>query len=313
MVSEPKREGPMTGTKRARLCWLAYALVWAGSVAFLAARGGDWSSPIMSLLLFAAIPCALGWWLTRAGEPPGTPVARPPLELGAVLLYLLLYAFLFLGPGMSALRAALPPGPGQDALVFAAKLIVHVGLPVLLLFALRAQVRPLFDSGIGRKGFWPALIVLGVYLIALNAVVSPSLGNIGALQPSVPTLIWAVPVFYLLITLEAGLCEEFLYRAVLQSRLAAFLGSPAGAIPVAALLFALAHAPGLYLRGGPGVDGWSADPLQVAAFTIAVLSPVGLFFGTLWWRTRSLLLVVLLHGAIDVLPNLPRFLQHFAA
>lgn len=302
----------MAEGKRALLYWLGYALIWLGSVAWLAMNGADWASPIMSLLLFAALPCALGWWLTRSADPPETPVARPPLELGALLVYLALYAFLFLGPGMSALRAALAPGAGQDALVLAAKLLVHVGLPAALLLLLGAQVRPLFDSGLSRRGFWPALLVLGAYLVALNAMVSPSLANIGALQPSVPTLVWAVPVFYLLISLEAGLCEEFLYRAVLQTRLAAWLGSAGAAIPVMALLFALAHAPGLYLRGGPGVDGWSADPIQVAIFTVATLSPVGLFFGTIWWRTRSLLLVVLLHGAIDVLPNLPRFLQHVA-
>jgi membrane protease YdiL (CAAX protease family) len=303
----------VTETNRAASCWLAYGLLWASAVAWIAAGGGDWASPIMSLLLFAAIPCALGWWLTRRAEPPATAVARPDVELGAVLLYLAFYAFLFLGPGMSALRAALAPGAAQDLLVLAAKLLVHVAFPAALLLLLGARVRPLFDPGFKRKGFWPVLLVLGAYLLTLNAVVSPSLGNIGALHPSVPTLIWAVPVFYALISLEAGLCEEFLYRAVLQTRLAAWLGSAAAAIPVMALLFALAHAPGLYLRGGPGVDGWSANPFQVAAFTIAVLSPVGLFFGTIWWRTRSLLLVVLLHGAIDLLPNLPEFLQHFAS
>ena len=302
-MSEPRRASPY---------WLAYALIWGGSVGWLAASGGDWTSPMMSLLLFAAIPCALGWWPTRGAAPPETPVARPAVELAAVLLYLAAYALLFLGPGMSALRQALAPGAAQDALVLAAKLIVHVALPAALLALLGGQVRPLFDPGFRRKGFWPALIVLGAYLAAVNALVSPSLANIGALNPTIPTLVWAVPVFYLLISVEAGLCEEFLYRAVLQTRLAAWLGSAAGAIPVAALLFALAHAPGLYLRGGPGVDGWSANPLEVAAFTIAMLSPVGLLFGTLWWRTRSLLLVVLLHGAIDLLPNLPRFLQHFA-
>ncbi|HMG46848.1 MAG TPA: CPBP family glutamic-type intramembrane protease [Allosphingosinicella sp.] len=67
-----------------------------------------------------------------------------------------------------------------------------------------------------------------------------------------------------------------------------------------------------WYRAATGGAGWSANPLEVAAFTIAVLSPVGLFFGTLWWRTRSLLLIVLLHGAIDLLPNLAEFLQHFA-
>lgn len=302
----------MTEAKRALPYWLGYALIWLGAVGWLGMSGADWASPIMALLLFGVVPGALGWWLTRAADVPETPVARPGVELGAVIVYLALYAFLFLGPGMSALRAALAPGAAQDGLVLAAKLIVHVGLPAALLFLLGARVRPLFDAGLSRPGFWPALLVLGAYLVALNALVSPSLATIGALQPPVPTLIWAVPIFYLLVSIEAGLCEEFLYRAVLQTRLAAWLGSAAAAIPVMALLFALAHAPGLYLRGGPGVDGWSADPVQVAIFTIATLSPVGLFFGLVWWRTRSLLLVVLLHGAIDVLPNLPRFLQHVA-
>jgi membrane protease YdiL (CAAX protease family) len=95
---------------------------------------------------------------------------------------------------------------------------------------------------------------------------------------------------------------------VLQSRLAAVLRTPVGAIPVAASLFALAHWPGLYWRGGPGVDGWSPDPWQVAAFTIATLSPLGVMLGTAWWRTRSLLLIVLLHGAIDFLPSLSEFI-----
>lgn len=302
----------MREAKRALPYWLVYAVIWLGSVAWLAMRGADWTSPVMALLLFAALPCAIGWWLTRGAATPETVVARPKIELAAILLYLALYAFLFLGPGMSALRAAPAPGAAQDALVFAAKLVVHVALPAALLLMLGARVRPLFDAGIARKGFWPALVVLGAYFVALNAMVSPSLGNIGALQPTVPTLLWAVPVFYVLTSLEAGLCEEFLYRAVLQTRLAAFLGSAAAAIPVMALLFALAHAPGLYLRGGPGDDGWSADPIQVAVFTIATLSPVGLAFRLIWSRTRSLLLVVQLHGAIDLLPNLPRFLQHFA-
>jgi len=302
----------MTGIGRTASCWLAYGLLWAASVAYLAARGADWVFPIASLLLFGGLASGIAWALTRRSAAPEVPVARPPLELAAILLYLALYAFLFLGPGMSALRAVAPAGAAQDAIVLAAKLIVHVALPAALLFLLGARLRPLFDSGIGRRGFWPVLLVLGPLFLILLSIVSPSLRNIAALDPPVATLLWAAPLAYIWISLEAGLCEEFLYRAVLQSRVAAVIRTAAGAIPVASLIFALAHAPGLYLRGGPGVDGWSADPIQVAAFTIAMLSPVGLFFGMLWWRTRSLLLVVLLHGAIDVLPNLPEFLEHFA-
>jgi hypothetical protein len=52
--------------------------------------------------------------------------------------------------------------------------------------------------------------------------------------------------------------------------------------------------------------------VQVTAFTAAVLSPVALLFGTLWARTRSLLLIVLLHAAVDVLPNLHDFVRTWA-
>jgi uncharacterized protein len=106
-----------------------------------------------------------------------------------------------------------------------------------------------------------------------------------------------------------GGAREFLFRAVLQSRLAALLRSPTAGVVAAALLFALAHVPGLYLRGGPGVDGWSSDPLQVVAYTIAALSPLGVIFGIIYMRTKSLLLVVLLHGLFDVLPNLADFIR----
>lgn len=112
--------------------------------------------------------------------------------------------------------------------------------------------------------------------------------------------------------MEAGLSEEFLFRAVLQTRLAAWLGSMWAAVFIMSLLFGLAHAPGLFQRGGPAVDGWSTDPLQVVAHTIAVLSPTGLLFGSLYARTKSLLLVVLLHGLGDVLPNMPDYIRIWA-
>jgi membrane protease YdiL (CAAX protease family) len=90
------------------------------------------------------------------------------------------------------------------------------------------------------------------------------------------------------------------------------LRTEAGAVVAGALLFALAHVPGLYLRGHPGVDGYSPDPVRVIAFTVGVLSPVAVLFGTLWARTRNLLLIVLLHAAVDVLPNLSDFVKTWA-
>lgn len=302
----------MTNVRAGLACWGIYAAVWGAALGYLAIKGADWQSPVQLALIFGVGCTAIAWFLTRKSDAPPVPVDRPGLELGAVLIYLLLYVAAFLGWGMTTLRSLAEAGQEQDIIVLAGKLIVHVALPAFLLIALGARMRPLFDAGTSRRGFWPVLIVMSVIFVALLAVVSPSLERIGQLHPSVTTLLWAAPLSYLWITLEAGLCEEFLFRAVLQSRLAAVLRSPMAAVPIASLIFALAHAPGLYLRGGPGDDGWSRDMIEVVAGTIATLSPLSIFFGVVWARTRSLLLVAMLHGMIDVLPNMPEFLMHWA-
>jgi membrane protease YdiL (CAAX protease family) len=286
-----------------------YGLIWALATAYLAFKGADWFFPILSLAIFGITLSGVAWWLTRKSDAPPVPVARPKIELWAVLAYLAFYAFVVLGWAMGAIRAAVPAGQAQEIAVLALKLLVHVGLPLAILWALRARIREMFDSGLSRRGFWPTLIVLGAILIGLLAVVSPSLSQIAALKVGPATIAIGFVGAYLWIAIEAGLCEEFLFRAVLQSRLAAVLRSAPWAIVATSLLFALAHVPGLYLRGTPETDGWSTDPVQVIAFTIATLSPVSLLFGMLWSRTRSLLLIVALHAAIDVLPFTAEFIK----
>ena len=207
------------------------------------------------------------------------------------------------GIWLGTVREAVPEGPNQEWAVLAYKLLIHVGLPVAVIMLLGGAVRPLFDPGVNRRGFWPALIVLSALMFGLLALVSPSLQQIGALNLAPAAILFWVMASWFWLSLEAGLCEEFLFRACLQSRLAAWLKSPVSGILLTSVLFGLAHWPGLYLRGGPGVDGWSTDPIQVAAFTIATLSPLSVALGLLWARSRSLLLIVLVHGAIDALPH----------
>jgi membrane protease YdiL (CAAX protease family) len=291
---------------------IGYLVLWSAATAYLAAQGADWTLPAISLGVFGVALPLLSLPLTAKAVPPKILVARPGLELGAILGFLSLYAVVFLVWGMSATRAALPAGREQESLVLVVKLLVHVAAPALLLAALGAKIAPLFNSGLGRPGFWPPLLVIGAIILALLCVLSPALSQIAALHASAATLIWAAPASFIWLAIEAGLCEEFLFRAVLQTRLAAVLKTEAGAAVAGAVLFALAHVPGLYLRGHPGVDGYSTDPIRVIAFTIAVLSPVALLFATLWARTRSLLLIVLLHAAVDVLPNLSDFVKTWA-
>ena len=282
---------------------VGYVAVWGVSTAYLAATGGDWVFPIASLLIFGLMLGGLIWFLTRKMDAPAVPVANPRRQSLAFLGYIAVYAVLLIGIWLGSIKQAIPPGQSQELAVLAYKLLIHVGIPIAIIAVFGGALRPLFDTGIERRGFWPALIVLSALMFALLSVVSPSLRLIGALGLAPIAAVGWVAVSWVWYSVEAGLCEEFLFRAGLQSRLTAWLSSPATAIVITSILFGLAHWPGLYLRGGPGTDGWSTDPIQVAAYTIATLSPLSVALGLLWARSRSLLLIVLVHGSIDALPN----------
>lgn len=288
---------------------LAYAVLWGGSTAYLYATGGDWTSGVFIMAIFGLGLGGLAWLLTRGAEAPRIAVARPAAESAAVLVYLALYAVLFLGFGMSWARDAFPPGPAQESLVLLLKLAAHVALPALLLILLGVKLGPITQLGLRGAKFWRTLIVLGLIILALVCVITPSLKEISGIPPTFGTMIWALPLGYLWMTLEAGVTEEFLFRAVAQTRFTAWLNSAWAGVILTAVIFGLAHAPGLFMRGGPDVDGWSTDPFQVLAHTIAVLSPIGLLFGLIYARTKSLLLVILLHGLVDWLPNLADFVE----
>ena len=53
----------------------------------------------------------------------------------------------------------------------------------------------------------------------------------------------------------------------------------------------------------------SATPAWAIAYSIAMVAPAGVAFGVLWARTRSLGLVVLVHGSVDLLPQLAPFIR----
>lgn len=294
----------------ALLAALSYAALWGGSTAYLFTRGNeDWFTAAFVFAVFGIALSSLAWLLTRGAEAAPVAVKRPAIESVAVIGYLLVYAIGFLGFGMTAARAAFPEGPAEEVLVMGVKLVAHVILPALLLLMLGAKLSPLIQARLRGRWFWRTLLVLGALILGLLCVISPSLRDIEALEPTPALLAWAAPLSFLWVAVEAGLNEEFLFRAVVQTRLTAWLGSPWIGVVLTSILFGLAHLPGLFMRGGPGDDGWSTDPFEVAAYTIAVLSPMGLLFGLIYARTQSLLLVVLLHALVDVLPNMSDFIR----
>lgn len=297
-MSEPARERTTT-----LVCLLVVAAAWTASLAYLSARGSGLAQPVISMAVTGLALPALVVWLTRGGRPPPTPVYKPGRELVFVLGYLVIYAFYFLGWALGAVREATEAGLYQDITVLLLKLGVGVSAPAVMLYLLGAQVGPLFDAGVKRKGFWPILLIVGPLVAALVVLASGSAGIARTLALPPQVLLWAAPAAFAWVALET-LSEEFLYRAVLQSRLAAVLESQAGAVLVSALLFSLAHAPGIYLRGNADTLGRSADLAQVVAYTVAVMTPIGILYGTIWARTRSLLLVTLVHACLSFTPRI---------
>jgi membrane protease YdiL (CAAX protease family) len=124
-------------------------------------------------------------------------------------------------------------------------------------------------------------------------------------------LLLGLPVFYVWLILEVGVVEEFFFRAFLQSRISVLLNSQAGGIVLSALIFGLAHAPGIYLREGGVLANLGNEPsiwLSIG-YSISVLSIAGFFLAVIWAKTRNFWLIVLIHAFVDLLPGLKDFVE----
>ena len=272
-------------------------------------EGFDPTEALFVLGTLGVVFTTLAWVLTRKATEAPAPVQRPGMETLALTLYLVLFAFGFLGWGLSELKAALPDPRTHALAVGAAKLLTMVLLPALLLrgfgYPLRATLR--WNFKLRRHGL--TLLVMCAALIGFQAVFSGSLADIRALHASAGALALGLVLCFLFLCVETGLTEEFLFRAVIQTRAAALFRSETAGVVAMALLFGLAHAPGYYLRASDSIAGGHPTVLMAAGYTVVMISVFGFMFGMLWARTRSLGLVVMVHAATDLLPNVADFIH----
>lgn len=294
-----------------------YGALYAASLAVLGkAPGFEAGESLAVLLIFGLGFSAAAWAATRGAVPRHLAVKRPQAESLAILAYLAAFAVLFLGFGLSALREWLPDGPIERSGILVAKVAAMVLLPAWLFLALGFRTRDLVPEGtslVGGRREWLALAILCLLVLVLQFTVGRGPRQMAALQAEWGWAAWQLalvaPLAFAWMTLEAGLTEEFLFRVLLQTRLEAWLRNRTAAILAMAVLFGLAHAPGYVLRAGHLAEGMTVAPdaLTAGAYAIVVVSPIGFLFGVLWARTRSLGLVVLLHGFTDLVPNLAPF------
>jgi membrane protease YdiL (CAAX protease family) len=294
-------------SRAARLALSVAAIAYVGALAVLQ-RDADFSliEPLFLFAMLGVVFPLLAWLCTLHKQPAPSPPRRERGQLSRVLLYLAAFAMVVLGWGFTAINTAFPDEPGQSIAQLLVKLVTMVLLPVWLFLGFRLASRATLPT----RRLLIAFVVMSLAYLAMQAVFGRGLTTLRELAPSATTLAWAIPLCWLWQTLEAGLCEEVLFRRILQEKIAIASGSQVAAVVWASLLFGLAHAPGLWLRGGHLMEGVAhATPTWAIAYSIVMIAPAGIAFGVLWARTRSLWLIVPLHGMVDLLPQLAPFIR----
>lgn len=259
--------------------------------------------PLFVLVVYGVAFGTLAWASTIGVTARAVPVRAPAREAWLVLGWLAFLAA-FITWGFPAVRALSDDPALDEAAIVVAKLTVFVVAPYVVLRVVHGyRVADFVDLRAGLRGHWRPFVVIAVALVAFQLVFGRAGRDLPTLGAGPGELGIAFVLALALATLEAGLVEEFFFRALLLERLAAWLRAPGPALVITSLLFGLAHAPGLYLR--PEMTGESlAEPslLFAVGYSVVVLSVAGLMFGVLWLRTRNLVLVALLHGVNDAIP-----------
>ncbi len=290
---------------------IGYIFAYAAALWYMGRQPGFEAGEIIATLVIAGVLLSsLALLFTRKAETLPIAVRAPGRELAAVLVYMVPLA-VFLVWGMDALRSSVTSEPGQSLTIAAAKLLAFVVLPAALLMrGWGYRMGELTPVGLGWKQMRPALWMSGATLL-MQAVLGRGLHDLRQAQLPAWLAAAAAPLCLLWLALEVGLVEEFFFRALLQTRLARLTGSELSGVIAASAVFGLVHVPGLYLRTAATGEGLASSPslLGALAYSILFTSVAGFFLGTLWARTRNTAVVVLVHAAADLIPNLLPFLK----
>ncbi len=275
---------------------------------------------LVELVLFGIILPLLAWATTRRAAPLAITVRRSGPEM-VLVLGLLVGLALYLIHGPQGIDALLPPAWSGSARIhflvtLGKKLAVFVLLPFAAFrFLLGYRWR---DFGVQlaglrelARGHLPVVLSVSAAILAFQYFLGGAARPLREGQFDARQLMIALPLCFAWLAVEAGLVEEFFFRAVVQTRLTAWFKSEVTGVALMALVFGLAHAPGFIFRGAGEVEGLGAHPgiLDAVAYAIVVLAPGAIVFGVVWARTRNLLAVMVIHAAADLLPNVGAFIE----
>ncbi len=259
-------------------------------------------------------------FISRKAEPLDEPQPAQPHE-AATLAMVVAYITLIIIPGNKTLTLWLPASwqdtePEREIITMVRKMITFVAIPFLF-YRFTYRFRPA-DFGLSTN--WRKALAGRHLLIFLGMAFALATFNYYAGSGAKPLreglltgnqLLLGIPLLFIWDFFEVGLGEEFVFRGIIQNRLAVILRSPWGAIFLSAFIFGVVHAPGMYLRGAGAIEGLGATPSLLASisYCIAVQSVTGIFFGIIWLRTRNLWILMGIHAVIDLVPHLYGFVK----
>jgi len=245
---------------------------------------------------------------TTTGMKPigqaATPFRHEGWWIAVYVAFLTLY--LAFGPGFASthMTAALRIEVPAEFLKLLEKLLVFVALPWFLFYLRQGRSRLTFGIPAKfREALAPRSLALFVLFAAafsgIQAVFGQHWTGFTDAMATGPAFWAGVAFTYAWLFLEVGVVEEFAFRAFLQDRIAALLGSPVAGLVIGALVFALAHVPGLFLRTFDG----GQSLIFTTAYALLVLAPASIAFAVIWMRTRNLLPLMAIHASVDLIPN----------
>jgi membrane protease YdiL (CAAX protease family) len=275
---------------------------------------------LIVLVVFGIVLPAIAWIATRRAIPLSISIKPSKSELIVLIGYIIALSFYLIG-GPQWIDRHLP-SPWIDSvqikffITLAKKLMIFVAIPFAIFrFSFGYRIR---DFGIQQEGLralcrshLPVVVVVGGAFLAFQYFFSGGGASFRHGQFTAYQLLLGLPLCFIWLFVEAGLVEEFFFRALVQSHLAAAFKSEVSGIVLMSLIFGLAHAPGFIFRRAGEVEGLGTNPsaFDAIAYSDVVLAVSGLAFGVIWARTKNLVALILIHAAGDLLPTFGSFVH----
>lgn len=238
----------------------------------------DWLSSFSEI---AAIIFAF-WWMSRSGALPAPTVKYPRAEtlfaIGLIALWMIWRAgicgklFPFLPAEFVCFK--------NIEFEIVPKVFEMVILPIVVLFILGYRWRAL-----GLHWSWRA------WWIALPIVLATAAYGTYTHQNDLPKFGQHLVEYFF----AAGLPEEVIFRAILLTRLEAWLRNPAWALFVSSVLFGLSHLPINYLVFTN--RNWNEAWITLLTFQMGF----GVAFAFAYQRIRNVWPIAVLHALVDAL------------